>query len=604
MSKLAMVVLLAGLTAFCLFSLMNGSNGVNELSSMSDTLWWERVTAPEGDVLTFANKEWYARVLHLSKGASYPVDCDYDGDPDVLIVRDGDALVMIVDDNDTMASSNPFGDEIDDCWVVDRDGDALVDRMVDYVDNDGDGRSDEMEIRYYEKGRLRWAWFWEDLDGDGLMWDVQDYEYGRPKDTDMSGANLFYANKYDEERAAWLPFGECPFAFYDPDDDGFSEIAIRFVFAPTWSNQGSDLDYGNNVEHRSAKTDDQLRDLALVSVRHSFSLRNDNTTQEPYTYDIGVTLTGSLPCKNTSFDYYNAKRRAPKTTVRIPWATALSIAENYPALATGFSFDELGVNDRWEGIFWIWERRIIYNTGGTTIKYNIRREYDVDASSQRQLYYSAVDKRIHLLGAEEGWIETGNLFGEDSGKLGEHRFFDTDGDGYFDRWEIDLDNDAIPERTSTILEPQITVLDWDYTTLSAFYQKVLPLAIEENLSMIDAMRRVGGREGPYREAIASLEEKIAGEGELPAKKYLLDILREFYYQHIIENLRTAERALRVPPYTARSKYDIDKLAASIRSWDFARGVTEFEVAYARGDYSAAVSILEILGSWEPSDDEY
>ena len=598
MSKLAMVVLLAGLTAFSLFSLMlmNGSNCVGESSLISDIQWWERVTTPEGDVLSFANKEWYAKALDLSKGASYPVDYDHDGDPDILIVRDGDAMVMIVDDNDNMASSNPLGDKIDDCWVVDRDGDALVDRMVDYIDNDGNGRSDEMEIRYYEKGRLRWAWFWEDLDGDELMWDVQDYEYGRPQDTDMSGANLFYANKYDEERAAWLPFGECPFVFYDPDEDGLSEIAIRFVFAPTWSNQGSDVDYGNNVEYRLAKTNDQLRDLGLVSVRYSFSLRNDNSTQEPYAYDIGVTLTGSLPYTNSSFYYYNDKRRAPKTTVRIPWATAPSVAENYPARATGFSFDELGVNNRWEGIFWIWERRIIYNTGGATIKYNIRREYDADASSQRQFYYSAIDKRIHLLGAEEGWVEIGNLFGEDSGKLGEYRFFDTDSDGYFDRWEIDLDNDGTPERTSTILEPRASVLDSNYTALSAFYQKVLPLAIEENLSMIDAMRRARGREGPYRETIASLEERIAGEGELPAKKYLLDILREFYYQHIIENLRAAERVLRVPPYTARDKYDTDKLAASVQSWDFARGVTEFKVAYACGDYSTAVNILEILGN--------
>ena len=53
---------------------------------------------------------------------------------------------------------------------------------------------------------------------------------------------------------------------------------------------------------------------------------------------------------------------------------------------------------------------------------------------RRELYYSEIDGRIHLFGAEEGWIQIGRLRG--LGPIGEMRMYDTDGNGYFDRWEI------------------------------------------------------------------------------------------------------------------------------------------------------------------------
>ena len=39
--------------------------------------------------------------------------------------------------------------------------------MVDYLDDDGDGEPDEMDIRYFSDGQLRLAWFGVDLDDDG-----------------------------------------------------------------------------------------------------------------------------------------------------------------------------------------------------------------------------------------------------------------------------------------------------------------------------------------------------------------------------------------------------------------------------------------------------
>ena len=89
---------------------------------------------------------------------------------------------------------------------------------------------------------------------------------------------------------------------------------------------------------------------------------------------------------------------------------------------------------RWEGVFWIWERRFMENTGGPGQKWNVRREYSPRASDRRELYYSGIDRRIHLKHAEEGWMQSGHFAGLD--ELGEIRMFDTDGNGYFDRWGV------------------------------------------------------------------------------------------------------------------------------------------------------------------------
>src|SRR5438034_6895060 len=109
----------------------------------------------------------------------------------------------------------------------------------------------------------------------------------------------------------------------------------------------------------------------------------------------------------------------------------------------------------------------------------MRREYDKNPSKGRRLYYSEIDKRIHLLGAQEGWTEIGHVFGNE--KIGEIRYFDTNGDGYFDRWEFDMDNDGRPERIATVTDPRARPLPFEYSSLSQFFTKqVLPKAIDED----------------------------------------------------------------------------------------------------------------------------
>jgi len=531
----------------------------------------------------------------LSEGTQLTRDLDGDGDPDVLVMKDGNALVMIIDDNDTMSYLNPHGDRIDDCWVVDLDNDGLVDRMIDYIDNEGDGVVDEMEIRYFQKGLLRWGWFWEDKDHDGRMWDVKNYSYGSAWKSDMVGDNLFYRNKHNAKTGSWVPIGECPFSFYDLNKNGRSECVIRFCAAPGGADFQVDIDYANNIAYSWLDTVLSLPDSKLINIRMSFSFLDSKSDARPYSYNCGITLVGNEVYNFQNFEYFNPRRRWPKVTIRIPWGQGPEVVNNYSAVATGFSWDEMGAYSRWEGVFWIWERRIIPNTGGWTAKYNIRREYDGDRSHKRQLYYSDVDKRIHLLGAEEGWIEIGNLFEGQEGRLGEIRYFDTDNDGYFDRWEVDLNNDSIPDRVSSISDPDVELLSWDYSTLKEFYvNKVLEAAIQSDLEMITALRPWSASVPEVDDLIPALEERIRSATREEEKRYLLDILRELYYVNAIKHLRAIERSLLPDPYGAEAKYETEKLNLSIEYWSFAKRVTEFDVAYSAGHFDEAIGILKTL----------
>ena len=65
-----------------------------------------------------------------------------------------------------------------------------------------------------------------------------------------------------------------------------------------------------------------------------------------------------------------------------------ALSDRYAAAETGFSWHEqhddtiaIGAppheedDFRWEGVFWIWERRFMENTGGPVQRWNIRREW-------------------------------------------------------------------------------------------------------------------------------------------------------------------------------------------------------------------------------------
>jgi hypothetical protein len=311
---------------------------------------------------------------------------------------------------------------------------------------------------------------------------------------------------------------------------------------------------------------------------------------------MGFTLVGRAPYEYPEMNATNPKRREPKTFVRIAHDKALAVANTYPADETGFSWDEWGdsaLNEGarmvYEGVFWMYERHILFNTGGPSRKWNMRREYDGLPSKERKLYYSDVDKRIHLFNAKDGWTEIGHLIGSE--KTAEVRMFDVDGDGYFDRWEYDLDNDGRPDRIGVVKDPRAHRIAFEYNELSAFYTKqVLPSAIRDDEKVIAEFQKFVKLDGSAEQRIA----EMAGETKLPERKrYLLDLVREYYYQALRKKVYQISSR---DPLAARSREGRESTRMEgIQSetwWTFTRDISLMDQSYAEGRYDDVIAHLK------------
>jgi hypothetical protein len=260
-----------------------------------------------------------------------------------------------------------------------------------------------------------------------------------------------------------------------------------------------------------------------------------------------------------------------------------------------------------KGLAWPWERRLMDNSGGPSRKWNVRREWSSRPSAKRELYYSDIDKRVHLFGAEEGWLQVGDFAG--LGAVGEIRMFDTDGDGYFDRWEVYLSNSARPVRVTQVVDPKAKRVDGNPSALTAFYMKdVLPRARAENdrlLAAIDAVR-------PW-EPPAELKA-AAAQGPPGFRRYAQDVLRELAYlgfrdyyatlanQTLFKDSRDArpgefwgELGNPTKPRRAGSPPGSD----SVTAWKLARLLGELDIAYGRGDYARAAELIAGIGKLRP-----
>ena len=129
--------------------------------------WYMRETAMTTDGrLTFLNKPWWPRAKALAEGQNFTLDLNHDGCPDTLIERKDGNIIEAIDDS---GKAKVILNNADTAYVVSYHGTGVVDRMVVYIDNNNDGKADEMAIRYYKDGYLRFAWFGENFDNDGAQ---------------------------------------------------------------------------------------------------------------------------------------------------------------------------------------------------------------------------------------------------------------------------------------------------------------------------------------------------------------------------------------------------------------------------------------------------
>ncbi len=587
--------------------------------------WWMKETAMtgEGIFVDLKSKPWWDRAKTLRPGESSVIE-EGEGKGKMLVRgeritnRAGmefDAIVWVLDDDED--GSNHYGGDSDsDCYVADWDRDGLVDRLVDYQDLDGDGDPDEMDIRYFDKGRLNYAWFGIDVDDDSIMWSLRGYEYGGESyfESDPYGDNIFYMNKLNPTAGTWSPISECPFAFYDTDGDGFSEVVVRVSAVPLAYDPAVDPDYANNAYNRPWES--LMADMGIVNIRYSFDIDKGSSKKRPLHYDFGFNMVGRLPYQFPGMNHFNPKRRPPQVTAFISWKEVRAVADSYPARETGFSwhenFDEttaIGYGDykledwRWEGVFWVWERRFMENTGGPNQKWNVRREWRSQPTSKRELYYSEVDRRIHLVGAEEGWIQVGNFGG--LGPIGEIRMFDTDGNGFFDRWEFYRTGSASPVRVAAVRDERAKRLEFDLDKLSAFYtEEVLPRAQAANSKLMAAMSELKPFSLPEGLEAAMLT------GPPNYRRYAQDIARELQYLDLRDYFHQEANAILLADSADKSGKefagdlrwlkrgatpDIMEITPnSHTAWKLALMLKELDVAYGQGDYDTAVAVLRAI----------
>ena len=275
---------------------------------------------PDGRI-ALASRPWWQRAQALAVGEHFIVQSTQPGGGRMLVRREQwttrgkpqPVIVWVIDDDGDMRPDDKDGDKDSDCYVADYDADGTVDRMVDYLDNNADGKPDEMEIRYFDNGRLRRAWFGMDLDGDGHMWKIDRYEYppGSFFECDAYGDNMIYFNGYDAARRAWFPASECPFAFHDTDGDGQSEAVVRVSGVPLSFDPASNKDPANDVNYSSAPRTDATRDMGAVNVRYGIDIDGLSDAERPLHYDLGFNMIGRQPYR---FDGHGAHQPAAART--------------------------------------------------------------------------------------------------------------------------------------------------------------------------------------------------------------------------------------------------------------------------------------------------
>jgi hypothetical protein len=295
--------------------------------------------------------------------------------------------------------------------------------------------------------------------------------------------------------------------------------------------------------------------------------------------------------------YTNPRRRAPQTVRRIAWKDGVRVGMTYPAKETGFTWDESRSVWRWEGQFWIYERRYLSNTGGPTTRWNMRREYAPKAAATREIYYSEADRRYHLFGATEGWIEVGHLAAER--KDLEIRWFDRDHDGYLDTRQVFLPDRPMPVHEARF-SPRARRVALDREALTKEYHtRVLPEAIADNQLVIAALKKIA------TSAAGEEYETLASQAEHPERKrYCLDIAREVHFLAARDALYARTAA---GPYPAtlvdRSKWRSVEpgsketgfsMGDSLRFWSLATQTEQFIQQYDEGRYVEAARTLDAI----------
>jgi hypothetical protein len=458
------------------------------------------------------------------------LDINHDGKPDILERWWTGKRVRWLDENGDMLPTDTRGDQVGDVMQIDKNDDGIYDSETDinikWADNDGDGRADLQAFvtqgRAWSNGKFdpaesHWMVF-IDVEKDGVLgwvdWEKYDFDnWGYTGTTDWlpdyNGNAVFLKvhrppQSLPDPRLNW----ENPFAFFDFDGDGASEMAIR------WLDPVPPLDK------------DVTRLTGVLSEAFAtFDLDNDSTKGNETDYDMSLRGAGGPGIPYRQFTHkYPALKGNPRFDGCFQWNNWRQIDElmymphekSYDAFFTArwatmyFVFDEDDDDHRWERVEMYYPMHgfggpkdiDLYSTkkwrrgnyaelamAGPNEKPGLsghpqadslgdRGEFDEDNSGGGKLYVGVFDRKLHLAGAEWGaWTvdKNGEYHGGSKTPLPKPiaprveelvKYTDTDNNGFLDTIEYDYDGDRTIDLRVSLL---------DYRTASNPHPDVVPL---------------------------------------------------------------------------------------------------------------------------------
>ncbi len=461
------------------------------------------------------------------------LDIDHDGKPDIIERWWNGKRVRWLDENGDMLPTDTRGDQVGDVMQIDKNGDGVYDSNLDinikWADNDGDGRADleafvtqgrEWSNGKWDAGDSHWMVF-IDVEKDGVLGylDWEHYDFGNDNWAytgttdwlpDYNGNAIFLKvhrppQSLSDPRLNW----ENPFAFFDFDGDGASEMAMRWLDA---------------VPPLDAKGMTNLSGV-LNEAFVTFDLDNDSTKGNETDYDMSLRGAGGPGIPYRSFVHkYPALKGNPKFDQCFQWNNWRRIDElmymphekSWDSFFTAgwttmyFVFDEDDDDHRWERVEMYYP---MHGFGGpkeidlySTKKWRRnnyaelamvaegerpgisghpqadslgdRGEFDEDNSGGGKLYVGVFDRKLHLAGAEWGaWTVDKNAEFHGGSKTPSPKplaprveevvkYTDTDNNGFLDTVEYDYDGDRTIDLKVSLL---------DYRTAANSHPDVVPL---------------------------------------------------------------------------------------------------------------------------------
>lgn len=433
------------------------------------------------------------------------LDLNNDGKQDAVSYHiNGTMKLLWLDDDGNMRNGDLQGDFVNDCILVDRNGNGKYDFIVKHIDNDGDGKADLQFVFDYVKPHYMVVL---DEDNDGVFnfidWNTVTLECWRMNGlsdfyTDYSGNTSFLKMHARTTDMADLSYNwENPFIFYDYDNDGLTEIALRFC--------------DQAVKKDGYKRRQYIGRMGWFSI--GIDMDNDNCPGNDFDFDMTLHYSAQ-----NAFEYHQevhpirnmrglpeADKFFPDPRVRLieeliyPDRTkAFKLAYGGKWESARFTWDEDDDCGRWERVelyqnkdaFAIGSKNNGVDNHNQADPAGDRGEWDEDFSGGGDIYLAPFDGRVHLYGAERGvWrIDQNTKYYQGWDRRFQNsaptqfatvEYLDTDNNGFFDTLNFDLDGDCKYESVISLkelgIDDRCTVLDvssMKYKDYTKLFQKV------------------------------------------------------------------------------------------------------------------------------------